>query len=175
MGVSLVAFALLTSCGEDKKQAPAQEADPVVEAQATGISGTSGITFDQEEFNTFFTRYLALQEALVASEPVKAEEIAMEMQQRPLEGMPEVSGAMAALAKSGDLGQQRSLFFQLNKAMTPYLEAHLSSGEIYQQFCPMALENTGAFWFSDSQEILNPYFGDAMLRCGKVEKTFGAL
>jgi len=175
LGTALVSLALMASCGEKKKQVPAQEVVPVVETPATGASGTTGITFDQEEFNAFFTQYLALQEALVASDPAKAEAIARKMEQITLDNMPEVSEAMAALAKSDHLGQQRALFFELNKAMIPYLEAHHNSGEIYQQFCPMAFENTGALWFSDSEEILNPYFGDAMLRCGTVEKTYGAL
>jgi hypothetical protein len=176
MGTALVAVAIMTSCGEKKKEAPAQEeVAPVVESVATGTSGTATIGFDQEELNAFFTQYLALQGAFVASEPAEAMQIALKMEEIVLEGMPEVSEAIAALAKSDQLGQQRVLFFQLNKAMIPYLEAHLSTGEVYQQFCPMAFENTGAFWFSDSEEILNPYFGDAMLHCGKIEKTYGAL
>lgn len=39
---------------------------------------------------------------------------------------------------------------------------------VYQQFCPMAFDNKGAFWLSDKAEIRNPYFGDKMLKCGKV-------
>ena len=173
---AVAVIALMASCGEKKKEAPAAEkAAPVTESVATNASKTAGIDFDTEELNAFFTRYLALQEALVASEPAKAEEIAREMAQLSLEDMPELSEAISTLAESDHLGRQRALFFQLNKVMVPYLEAHLNSGEVYQQFCPMAFENTGAFWFSDSEEILNPYFGDAMLHCGKVEKTFGAL
>jgi Cu(I)/Ag(I) efflux system membrane fusion protein len=30
--------------------------------------------------------------------------------------------------------------------------------------------DTGAYWISDSKEIRNPYFGDAMLTCGEVKK-----
>ena len=40
----------------------------------------------------------------------------------------------------------------------------------FRQFCPMAFDNKGAFWLSDSKEVLNPYFGDAMLTCGRVEE-----
>ncbi len=40
----------------------------------------------------------------------------------------------------------------------------------YRQFCPMAFDNKGAFWLSDSEEVLNPYFGDVMLTCGSVEE-----
>ena len=39
----------------------------------------------------------------------------------------------------------------------------------YRQFCPMAFDFKGAFWLSDSEEILNPYFGEEMLTCGNVD------
>lgn len=167
------AMTLLASCGEKEKKAPAEgQAAPATEA-VPETAKPAGIAFDQEALTTFFAHYLDLQEALVASDPAKVEAVAREMEQVSLEGMPEVSESVAALAKSDHLGRQRAVFYSLNKALQPYLEAHLSSGAVYQQFCPMAFDNTGAFWFSDSEEILNPYFGDAMLRCGKVEKTFG--
>ena len=168
--LALAGTALLASCGEKKKESPSvEETSTVTESKAAGIG------FDKEELNSFFNQYLSLQESLVASDPARAQEIARAMREISLEGMPEVSKSIAALSESDQLGEQRAIFFMLNKAMVPHLESHLNSGEIYQQFCPMAFENTGAFWFSDSEEILNPYFGDAMLRCGKVEKTFGAL
>ena len=173
---ALVGVVLLASCGEKKKEAPAEEqAAPITEAAAPSSPKSASIGFDREELNAFFTQYLTLQQALVASESVEAQQAARKMAQLPLEEMPDISKVITALAKSDHLGQQRALFLRLNKAMVPYLEAHLSSGEIYRQYCPMAFENTGAFWFSDSEEILNPYFGDAMLHCGTVEKTYGAL
>ncbi|TNF71584.1 MAG: DUF3347 domain-containing protein [Bacteroidetes bacterium] len=174
--LALTSAALLASCGDKKKEAPAAEqASTETEAKAAGEPEAAGIGFDKEELNAFFNQYFSLKESLVASDPARAQEIARGMGEIGLEGMPEVSKSIAALAASDNLGEQRAIFFMLSKAMVPHLESHLNSGEIYQQYCPMAFENTGAFWFSDSEEILNPYFGDAMLRCGKVEKTFGAL
>ncbi|MDX1332381.1 MAG: hypothetical protein R3252_05065 [Robiginitalea sp.] len=174
--VVLAASAFLMSCGEQKKEATAvSEESQSVEPVASSHAKTTGIAFDREDLDVFFTQYLALQASFVASEAGRVQEIAREMEGIALQGSPEVSKSIAALAESDHLGQQRAIFFQLNKAMVPLLESHLSSGEIYQQVCPMAFENTGAFWFSNSEEILNPYFGDAMLHCGKVGKTFGAL
>ncbi len=43
---------------------------------------------------------------------------------------------------------------------------------VYLEFCPMAFENEGAYWISDSKEIRNPYFGDKMMKCGEVKKEF---
>ena len=40
----------------------------------------------------------------------------------------------------------------------------------YRQYCPMAFDFKGAFWLSNSDSVLNPYFGDVMLTCGNVEE-----
>lgn len=42
---------------------------------------------------------------------------------------------------------------------------------IYLQYCPMALNDKGAYWLSNSAEIRNPYFGKKMLECGEVVET----
>jgi hypothetical protein len=34
----------------------------------------------------------------------------------------------------------------------------------------MAFNNTGGYWLSNSKEIRNPFFGDKMLKCGRIEK-----
>jgi Cu(I)/Ag(I) efflux system membrane fusion protein len=39
--------------------------------------------------------------------------------------------------------------------------------------CPMAFDNKGAYWLQDSQDLRNPYFGAAMLKCGTVEEVIG--
>jgi membrane fusion protein, copper/silver efflux system len=45
---------------------------------------------------------------------------------------------------------------------------------LYQVQCSMAFNNQGAFWLQDNQNVLNPYFGAAMLHCGEVTKTIPA-
>jgi Cu(I)/Ag(I) efflux system membrane fusion protein len=36
----------------------------------------------------------------------------------------------------------------------------------------MANDDVGGYWFSESEEIRNPYFGDEMLLCGEVKEVF---
>ncbi len=43
-----------------------------------------------------------------------------------------------------------------------------STGNLYKLHCPMANSNTGADWLSTEPEVLNPYFGASMLKCGEV-------
>ncbi len=72
-----------------------------------------------------------------------------------------------------EIGHQRSHFNRLSNEMFATLKGFKANkATIYQQFCPMAFDDKGAFWLSDKKEIKNPYFGDKMLKCGKVTDTF---
>jgi hypothetical protein len=35
----------------------------------------------------------------------------------------------------------------------------------------MAFNNTGAYWLSSDKQVQNPYFGDKMMRCGRVDNA----
>ncbi len=45
---------------------------------------------------------------------------------------------------------------------------------VFLQHCPMADGNKGGDWLSLEKQIQNPYFGDKMMKCGKVTQTFAA-
>lgn len=76
------------------------------------------------------------------------------------------------LAKAEDLEIFRVGFYDLTRVLEESLKEELSDGEIYMQYCPMAFNNKGAYWFSSDKEVMNPYFGDEMLHCGGVKETF---
>ena len=40
---------------------------------------------------------------------------------------------------------------------------------IFRQYCPMAFDNKGAYWLSNTQDIYNPYFGEEMRFCGEIK------
>lgn len=44
--------------------------------------------------------------------------------------------------------------------------------EVYKEYCPMAFNNKGGYWLSETDEILNPYFGASMLHCGEITETY---
>lgn len=46
-----------------------------------------------------------------------------------------------------------------------------SGSKVYQQYCPMAFNNTGASWLSNSSKISNPYFGARMPTCGDLRDS----
>lgn len=78
------------------------------------------------------------------------------------------------LADVKDLETFRVGFYDLTRVLETPLKEDLTAGEIYMQYCPMAFNNKGAYWFASDKEIMNPYFGDEMLNCGGVKETFVA-
>ena len=73
-----------------------------------------------------------------------------------------------ALAEAENMDQQRKALAPLSLALYHSLRIFPGSGQpIYYQYCPMAIDNKGAYWLSDKEEILNPYFGASMLHCGE--------
>ena len=81
----------------------------------------------------------------------------------------EISKSANTISETSNIEKQRGHF--------KHLSAHLSKGiklfgvnqKVYEQFCPMADNNKGAYWLSITKEIKNPYFGEAMLTCGEVK------
>lgn len=72
------------------------------------------------------------------------------------------------IAESKDLKTQRRNFADLSVSMVALAKSSkLSTDPIYQMYCPMKKTN----WLSSSATVKNPYFGNAMLTCGKVVET----
>jgi len=72
------------------------------------------------------------------------------------------------ISESKDLKKQREAFANLSTNMYALASSLKSTSEpIYYQYCPMKK----AYWLSADQAIKNPYYGSAMLTCGKVVDT----
>jgi Cu(I)/Ag(I) efflux system membrane fusion protein len=57
---------------------------------------------------------------------------------------------------------------KLSEAINQFGVHSTETSALYLEFCLMAFNNKGAYWISDSKEIRNPYFDNAMLTCGEV-------
>jgi membrane fusion protein, copper/silver efflux system len=80
------------------------------------------------------------------------------------------------IASTSDLAIQRGAFVSLSSVLIQAVEQFgVANTTFYQQHCPMADSNKGADWLSLEKEIRNPYYGDAMLSCGSVERTITPL
>ena len=80
-----------------------------------------------------------------------------------------LSASVAQLAKARTIDDQRKGFAAMAKALAAAVKrfGHALGKPVYQMRCPMAFANRGALWLQDSQDVLNPYFGAAMLKCGE--------
>jgi Cu(I)/Ag(I) efflux system membrane fusion protein len=73
------------------------------------------------------------------------------------------------LLSESTLEKQREAFLMLSdQLLQTILVFSPNTKTIYKAFCSMAFNNQGAFWLQDSKEIVNPYFGKMMLRCGEI-------
>nr|WP_299173637.1 efflux RND transporter periplasmic adaptor subunit [uncultured Allomuricauda sp.] len=137
----------------------------------------------QNNFEAVLPAYLKLKDALVASNAsttsmnAKATlEILKKLDLSDTEAMGKAHvnksiEMLEAIAKKEDLENQRAHFVILNENMVA-IASNLDSLDdtLYVQKCPMANNNQGAVWLSTENEIRNPYYGDAMLKCGSVVK-----
>ena len=70
------------------------------------------------------------------------------------------------------LDHQREHFSGLSNDVYDLVKAFGAGMTLYHDHCPMANENKGAMWLSESKEIRNPYYGDKMMTCGSVKEMF---
>jgi hypothetical protein len=76
------------------------------------------------------------------------------------------------IAKNGDnIKHQRSHFVQMSEVVYELVRDFGAGRPVYHDHCPMARDNQGAMWISETKEIKNPYFGAQMLKCGTVEEV----
>ena len=72
-------------------------------------------------------------------------------------------------AKTKDAKRENFVF--LSSAMIKSVTAFGSSNQnLFIDFCPMANQNKGAYWLSETKQIQNPYMGKKMPNCGEVRK-----
>lgn len=140
--------------------------------KATVTNGSS-----QQESLQLLSSYYNIKDALVSGNASAASAKAGEFMQTanslnekvlPVENKNALLKDAEQISKSKDIKQQRKLFAGFSNNMAALAKAvKLTTEPVYQQYCPMKK----ALWLSSSKAIKNPYFGNAMLTCGKVAET----
>jgi len=142
---------------------------------AQGDSKEQGqVMFKDEKLGAAYAHYVHLKDALVTSKSDEAKKAASELQKSlaSLSNAKKATESASKIATTSDLDDQRKEFSSLSNEMTILVKASkLSMGAVYLEYCPMANNNEGAYWLSNEKQIKNPYFGDAMLKCGSVKET----
>ena len=76
------------------------------------------------------------------------------------------------ISTENNLENIRESFFALTKLFNNYMKLFIHSTgikKIYRYECPMAFNYKGAYWFQDTKETANPYFGNSMKKCGTLK------
>ncbi len=78
---------------------------------------------------------------------------------------------LSKATKTRDIKTLREDFYLVSQHLIGLSKAlgAIGADETYVMHCPMAFDNRGAQWLQDSEDLLNPYFGATMLRCGSIE------
>jgi hypothetical protein len=131
------------------------------------------VVLNNDSLNKAYMHYSMIKEALFKDDIKK-----VQMASKMLIGIlktygkaPEASLVATNLSKANNIEEQRKLFAALSLAFEPLIKDHVSKGTIYKNFCPMA----GSYWFSNSEQIVNPYFGGNMTTCGSVKQTYKSM
>lgn len=78
---------------------------------------------------------------------------------------------LQVIASNDNMEIQRGSFSMLSQHIYELVKVFGTDRMIYRDHCPMAFDNKGAMWLSETKEIKNPYFGSNMLTCGTVQET----
>lgn len=141
----------------------------------------------QTKLKTVVSTYMSLKDALVQEDFKSAKEASKTLQNTIAAiDMNAVTGTAhkswmtlskdikthaSAMNNAADIAMLRTHFSGLSIAVISTVETFGINQKVYEQFCPMANQNKGAYWLSFEQNILNPYYGEAMLTCGETRKT----
>lgn len=140
----------------------------------------------QKQLNKVYKNYIDLKDALVQDNTAKATEDAKallnnssqvdmtlvkgEAHENWMSLSKEIKASATAISETSDLEEQRKYFRDLSLHFIKAVQIFGVNEKVYVEFCPMADSNEGAYWLSQEEKVINPYFGDAMLTCGEVKE-----
>lgn len=159
------------------------------EAEATNhLANVERLEVDskfQSQLKAVFDHYMVIEKALVndnsetpkkaASDMIKTlDEVDMQLlkeddaHQRWMHLEKELKQSTTEISKTADIAIQRDHFLHLSAHLINAIKTFGINQKVYVDYCPMVNNDTGAFWLSTEKEILNPYYGASMLRCGEI-------
>lgn len=134
-------------------------------------------SIDSASLKKMMVNYFAIKNALVDGNREAASKTGF----GALEQMPKsddnvlsnISKNFKLIGESSELEKQREYFYPLSELVYAVVSKQKpDTATLFKQFCPMAFDDTGAWWLSEEREVVNPYFGEEMLNCGMVQEEF---
>ncbi|RPD43506.1 DUF3347 domain-containing protein [Paracnuella aquatica] len=172
-------FMLITACGSNENREAKNESHDGHNHAATENPLTvpvqpQNVRIKDDNLHAVYQHYIHLRTALTKGDIAEAKiaSNAVEAGAKEMQGGTSIAATAAKITAASDLKAQRTAFSSLSNDMIAMVkQSGLSSGELYLEYCPMALNDKGASWLSSEKKIENPYFGDEMLTCGEVKET----
>jgi len=182
--ITIAIMVLATACGgsDNKVTEEPKKEEPLEQSKNSAAFN--------EKFSNFLANYYHLKDAFVLSneemastsakllaasadslqlDEVKADASIVDMAKGYVQT---VSSEANALVGEKDLEAKRKSFQMISDAMYDLVRTvRFDKQVVYHQFCPMAFNDAGAYWLSQSSDIKNPYFGKKMLTCGEVKDS----
>lgn len=182
--LAIAAFTFLAACdgGADKKTDETKKVEPLTQSKNSSDFN--------DKFDSLLASYYRLKDAFVASndamaashaksliasannlnlKEAKADNSIIEMAKQYVGS---ISSEAKALVAAPNLEAKRKSFQMISDNMYDLVRTvHFDKEVVYHQFCPMAFNDAGAYWLSNSTDIKNPYFGKKMLTCGEVKDS----
>ncbi|WP_051261781.1 efflux RND transporter periplasmic adaptor subunit [Desulfovibrio inopinatus] len=90
--------------------------------------------------------------------------------------MGEMRSTLNTMVNANDIETARTALKPFTQALTSALDEFgvITDKPVFELFCPMAFDNAGATWLWNEENVLNPYFGEAMLKCGEVKRAIAS-
>lgn len=170
----VAALFLLASCGNEAQDHNHDAHDHAHATTTEAPAATGAPVLKNDQLNAVYEQYLKLSDALIHTDASAAQIAAnaLEAGARALEGGTVIAENAAKISATSDVEAQRVAYENISNEMIALVKKDgLASGEIYVEHCPMAFNDKGASWLSNSKDIRNPYFGDKMMSCGEVTET----
>lgn len=180
LGLLLVLFA---ACGENLLK----------EEKVSIVYDTTRVSANSDAFNSqfslFLNSYFNLKDAFIKeqinaidaaadsvaklSKAISLKELKADSTQKTAQILIEsIQAELIGLKGETDIEEKRKAFQMLGEQLLVLIQTVQYDRQIiYNQYCPMAMDNNGATWLSNTAEIQNPYLPKTMLECGEVKDT----
>ena len=178
--IPVLAATLIVACDSGNSGGEASKKDSTSHAghdhakMEEGKTASASVKLKDDKLNAVYQHYVHLTTALTNGDMAEAKIAgnAIEAGAKEVAGAEVVVANAAKITAATDIETQRTAYSSLSDGFIALVKkSGLNSGELYVDFCPMAMNDKGAFWMSPSKEIKNPYFGEKMMTCGEVKET----
>jgi major membrane immunogen (membrane-anchored lipoprotein) len=175
----VLAIIFLAACGGNNSEKGSETQEPAHAAHdSTNMQESSApvasVQLKDDKLNAVYQHYVHLTTALTNGDAAEAKIAgnAIEVGAKEVTGGGTLATTAAKITTASDIEAQRTAYATLsNEFISLVKKSGLNSGALYVDYCPMAMNDKGAYWLSANKEIKNPYFGEKMMTCGEIKDT----